>query len=38
VRLGISENTVNAQLAIGLVRCRQYLAARGVVKQNGDAP
>jgi RNA polymerase sigma factor (sigma-70 family) len=37
VRLGISENTVNAQLAIGLVRCRQYLAARGVVKQNGQA-
>lgn len=32
-RLGISENTVNAQLAIGLVRCRQYLAARGVVKK-----
>jgi RNA polymerase sigma factor (sigma-70 family) len=30
IRLGISENTVNAQLAIGLVRCRQYLAARGV--------
>jgi RNA polymerase sigma-70 factor (ECF subfamily) len=29
-RLGISENTVNAQLAIGLVRCRQYLAVRGV--------
>lgn len=29
-RLGITENTVNAQLAIGLVRCRQYLAARGV--------
>jgi RNA polymerase sigma-70 factor (ECF subfamily) len=37
-RLGISENTVNAQLAIGLVRCRHYLAARGVVKQNNDAP
>jgi RNA polymerase sigma factor (sigma-70 family) len=36
-RLGISENTVNAQLAIGLVRCRQYLAARGVVKRDGDA-
>ena len=35
-RLGISENTVNAQLAIGLVRCRQYLAARGVVSRNGD--
>jgi RNA polymerase sigma factor (sigma-70 family) len=36
-RLGISENTVNAQLAIGLVRCRQYLAARGVAKLNDDA-
>lgn len=35
VRLGISENTVNAQLAIGVVRCRQYLAARGV-KGGGD--
>jgi RNA polymerase sigma factor (sigma-70 family) len=36
-RLGISENTVNAQLAIGLVRCRQFLAARGVLKRNGHA-
>ena len=35
-RLGISENTVNAQLAIGVVRCRQYLAAHGVVKRGGD--
>jgi len=34
-RLGITENTVNAQLAIGVVRCRQYLAARGV-KGGGD--
>jgi RNA polymerase sigma-70 factor (ECF subfamily) len=30
--LGISEHTVNAQLAIGLLRCRQYLRARGVLK------
>ena len=30
LRLGISENTVNAQLAIGIVRCRRYLGARGV--------
>ena len=38
-RLGVAESTVNAQLAIGLVRCRQYLAARGVVKQsNAHAP
>ena len=36
-RLGISENTVNAQLAIGLVRCRHYLAAHGVVKRGADA-
>lgn len=35
-RLGISENTVNAQLALGLVRCRKYLAARGVVKAQGN--
>lgn len=31
-RLGIAEATVNAQLAIGLVRCRQYLCARGVAR------
>jgi RNA polymerase sigma-70 factor (ECF subfamily) len=31
-KLGISENTVNAQLAIGLLRCRQFLRARGVLK------
>ncbi len=29
-RLGIAEKTVNAHLALGLVRCRQFLAARGV--------
>jgi len=33
-RLGITESTVNAQLAIGVVRCRQYLAARGVARLN----
>lgn len=37
LRLGISENTVNAQLALGLVRCRRYLAAHGVVKRGIDA-
>jgi RNA polymerase sigma factor (sigma-70 family) len=31
-RLGIAEGTVNAQLAIGLMRCRQYLCAHGVVR------
>lgn len=30
--LGISEHTVNAQLAIGVLRCRQYLKAHGVLK------
>ena len=29
-RMGIAEGTVNAQLAIGLMRCRQYLCAHGV--------
>ena len=29
-RLGIAEGTVNAQLAIGLMRCRQYLSDYGV--------
>lgn len=29
-RLGIAENTVNNQLAIGLERCRQFLVARGM--------
>jgi RNA polymerase sigma factor (sigma-70 family) len=29
-KLGLSERTVNAQLALGIVRCRRYLAARGV--------
>jgi RNA polymerase sigma factor (sigma-70 family) len=31
-RLGIAEATVNAQLAIGLMRCRQYLCAHGVTR------
>ncbi len=30
--LGISEHTVNAQLAIGMLRCRQYLRAHGLLK------
>ena len=29
-RLGISEHTVNAQVAIGVLRLREYLEARGV--------
>jgi RNA polymerase sigma factor (sigma-70 family) len=31
-KLGIAEGTVNAQLAIGLMRCRQYLCAHGVAR------
>ncbi|MES2692062.1 MAG: RNA polymerase sigma factor [Verrucomicrobiota bacterium] len=31
-KLGIAESTVNAQLAIGLMRCRHYLSARGVAR------
>lgn len=31
-RLGISIHTVNAQLVTGLMRCREYLKARGVVR------
>ena len=31
-QLGIAEGTVNAQLAIGLMRCRQYLCAHGVTR------
>ena len=30
--LGISEHTVNAQLAIGVLRCRKHLLAHGVLK------
>jgi RNA polymerase sigma factor (sigma-70 family) len=29
-KLNISENTVNAQITMGVERCRQYLVARGV--------
>jgi RNA polymerase sigma factor (sigma-70 family) len=32
-RLGISENTVNAQIALGVLRCRAFLRARGVLNQ-----
>lgn len=36
-RFGIAENTVNAQLVAAMVRCREYLRARGVTpeKSNG---
>jgi len=36
--LGISENTVNAQLAIGVLRCRKHLMAHGVLKGTRHAP
>jgi len=29
VRLGISKNTVNAQITLGMMRCRQYFRDRG---------
>lgn len=29
-RLGIAENTVNAQAALGVLRCREYLESRGL--------
>lgn len=37
VRLGISINTVNAQMVIGLMRCRTFLRERGVVRGEGGA-
>jgi RNA polymerase sigma factor (sigma-70 family) len=36
-KLGISENTVNAQLGIGMLRCRRHLLARGVLTWNHHA-
>jgi RNA polymerase sigma-70 factor (ECF subfamily) len=33
-RLGISINTVNAQIVTGLMRCRNYLRAHGVLRAN----
>jgi len=35
-QLGIAESTVNAQLAIGLARCRRFLADRGMTKESHD--
>ena len=31
-RLGISLHTVNAQMVNGLIRCRDYLRERGVLR------
>lgn len=33
-QLGISEHTVNAQIALGVLRCRNYLRARGVMPEH----
>lgn len=36
-RLGIAENTVNAQLVTGMLRCREYLRAHGVTQERSHA-
>lgn len=35
-RLGISEHTVNAQVALGVIRCRNYLRERGLLKDRAS--
>lgn len=35
-QLGISEHTVNAQVALGVMRCRDFLRARGVMKERAS--
>ncbi len=35
-RLGISPATVNAQIALGMLRCRRYFQARGVIPAAPD--
>ena len=37
LRLGIAENTVNAQLVIAMLRCRDYLRQRGVTSAGKGA-
>jgi RNA polymerase sigma factor (sigma-70 family) len=37
LRLGIAENTVNAQLVIAMLRCRDYLRQRGVTSSGKGA-
>lgn len=32
-QLGISEHTVNAQIALGVMRCRKFLSSRGLLKE-----
>lgn len=36
-RLGIAENTVNAQLVSGMLRCREFLRAHGVTHESAHA-
>jgi len=38
LRLGIAENTVNAQLVIAMLRCREYLRQRGVTTVGRERP
>jgi RNA polymerase sigma-70 factor (ECF subfamily) len=35
-RLGISRHTISAQITIGVTKCRDYLAARGVRRPSGE--
>jgi RNA polymerase sigma factor (sigma-70 family) len=32
-KLGISPNTVNAQITLGMMRCREYFRARGLLRE-----
>jgi RNA polymerase sigma-70 factor (ECF subfamily) len=35
-QLGISEHTVNAQIALGVMRCRNFLRSRGLLKERAE--
>lgn len=37
-QLGIAENTVNAQLVIAMLRCREYLRQRGITSVGKERP
>lgn len=37
-RLGITRNTVNAQITAAMIRCRQYFRDRGLLGEDGHAP
>ncbi|MGH8020267.1 MAG: RNA polymerase sigma factor, partial [Opitutaceae bacterium] len=36
-KLGVAENTVNAQLVTAMLRCREYLRASGVTQERSHA-